>query len=54
MNAFGISMNKSKILSLVLLTLFTAGNKIGIDRLTMHIEAMNKVRSKLVFSLALT
>jgi len=54
MKALGISINKSKILSLVLLTLFTAGNKIGIERLTMHIEAMNKDSSKFVFSRALT
>lgn len=54
MKEFGISINNSRILSLVLLTLFTAGNKIGIERLTMHIEAMNKDKSKLVFSRALT
>jgi hypothetical protein len=54
MKELGISINKSKILSFVLFTLLTAGNKIGIERLTMHIEAMNRVSSKLVFSLALT
>jgi aspartyl/asparaginyl-tRNA synthetase len=54
MNEFGISINKSRILSFVLLTLFTAGNKIGIERLTMHIEVINKVSNRLVFSRALT
>lgn len=54
MKAFGISINNSRILSFVLLTLLTAGNNIGIERITMQMEAMKSVNNKLVFSRALT
>jgi len=54
MKVLGISINKSRILSLVLFTLFTAGNKIGIERITIQIEVIKRVNNKLVFSRALT